>query len=275
MTTISIEHMNASVKRVLVENHGEIRRITLNNPSKRNAYDALMAEELATLLEASSDVRVVVITGSGGSFCAGGSLEALSQPTSEQMRLLYRTSLRMFDAIRSCPRPVIAMVNGAAAGGGNELVMACDLAIAGESATFGQTGPRIGSAPVTGGTNLLGVQIGEKRSREMAMLCRRYSAKQALEMGLVNSVVPDANLEDAVSGVCSEILNLSPRYLEITKISSNIWWNLARDSINTGLGMLIQAVGSTDMVEGANAFLEKRPPQFSLTEDGPAMSKES
>ena len=165
-----------------------------------------------------------------------------------------------------CPRPVIAAVNGAAAGGGNELVVACDLAIAARSATFGQTGPRVGSAPVTGATNVMSVQIGEKRAKELSFLCRRYTAEQALEMGLVNKVVDDDDLDAQVRSWCAEITALSPRYLEIAKVSSNIWWNSARDSFTNGLGMLIQAIGSEDMVEGANAFLEKRPPKFELHE---------
>jgi naphthoate synthase/2-ketocyclohexanecarboxyl-CoA hydrolase len=178
------------------------------------------------------------------------------------MRGLYRASLRLFDAIRQCPRPVLAAVQGPAAGGGNELVIACDLAIAGRSATFGQTGPRVGSAPVTGATNVLGIQLGEKRAKEMALLCRRYTAAQALELGLVNAVVDDDAVESTVDSWVAELAALSPRYLEITKISSNLWWNAARDSFSTGLGMLVQAVGSEDMVEGATAFLEKRRPTF-------------
>jgi 1,4-dihydroxy-2-naphthoyl-CoA synthase len=157
---------------------------------------------------------------------------------------------------------VFAAVNGAAAGGGNELIVACDLAVAARSATFGQTGPRVGSAPVTGATNVLAVQIGEKRAKEMAMLCRRYTAEQALELGLINAVVDDDELEAAVEAIVSELAALSPRYLEITKVSSNVWWNAARDSFSTGLGMLVQAIGSDDMIEGATAFLEKRPPKF-------------
>jgi 1,4-dihydroxy-2-naphthoyl-CoA synthase len=178
------------------------------------------------------------------------------------MRSLYRNSIRLFDAIRSHPRPVIAAVNGAAAGGGNELVVACDLAVAARSATFGQTGPRVGSAPVTGATNVMGVQIGEKRAKELAMLCRRYTAEQALSLGLVNAVVDDDALEAEVDSWVAELSALSPRYLEITKVSSNIWWNAARDSFCTGIGMLVQALGSPDMAEGASAFLEKRKPQF-------------
>lgn len=247
---------------VLVEPHGTALWIRLNRPERRNAYDPAMAGAVVAALDDASTYRSVVITGTGRGFCAGGSLAALSTPTPREMRGLYRASLRLFDAIRTCPRPVIAAVNGAAAGGGNELVVACDLAVAARSATFGQTGPRVGSSPVTGATNVMGVQIGEKRAKELSMLCRRYSADQALAMGLVNAVVDDETLEDTVTAWCDELAALSPRYLEITKVSSNLWWNAARDSFSTGLGMLVQAVGSADMVEGATAFLAKRPPHF-------------
>jgi 2-ketocyclohexanecarboxyl-CoA hydrolase len=250
------------VSDVLVSERGTALWIQLNRPERRNAYDAVMAAEVSEALESASTYHSVVITGSGGSFCAGGALTNLGQPDMPSMRGLYRASLRLFDAVRNCPRPVIAAVNGAAAGGGNELVVACDLAIAARTATFGQTGPRVGSSPVTGATNVMGIQIGEKRAKELSMLCRRYPAERAYEMGLVNEVVDDAELEPTVEAWCAELARLSPRYLEITKISSNIWWNAARDSFTTGLGMLVQAIGSDDMREGANAFLEKRKPRF-------------
>ncbi|MFA1551849.1 enoyl-CoA hydratase/isomerase family protein [Actinomadura chokoriensis] len=247
---------------VIVESRGPAVWIRLNRPERRNAYDAEMAGAITAAVESADTARAVVITGSGGSFCAGGSLQSLSTPTTAQMRELYRASLRLFDAIRQCPRPVIAAVDGPAAGGGNELVVACDLALAGRSATFGQTGPRVGSAPVTGATNVMGVQIGEKRAKEIAMLCRRYTAADALRMGLINAVVDDDEVEAAAQRWVEEIALLSPRYLEITKVSSNIWWDAARASFTNGVGMLVQAVGSADMVEGASAFLAKRPPVF-------------
>ena len=247
---------------VRVDQRGEATWITFDAPERRNAFDPAMSSAAVEAIEGASASRAVVLTGAPGAFCAGGALDMLSAPTITDMRGLYRGSLRLFDAVRQCPRPVIAAVNGAAAGGGNELVVACDLAIAARSATFGQTGPRVGSSPVTGATNVLGVQIGEKRAKEMAMLCRRYSAEQALELGLVNRVVADDELEAAVEEVVAELARLSPRYLEITKVSSNLWWNAARDSFSNGLGMLIQAVGSPDMREGATAFLEKRAPSF-------------
>jgi 1,4-dihydroxy-2-naphthoyl-CoA synthase len=153
-------------------------------------------------------------------------------------------------------------VNGAAAGGGNELVVACDLAIAAERATFGQTGVKIGSAPVLGGTNFLTMSVGEKRAKEISFLCRRYPASEALAMGLINAVVPGEQLEDEVTRWADELLRMSPRYLEIAKISSNSWWNQNRDNYLSGLGMLVQAIGSADMIEGATAFMEKRKPRF-------------
>lgn len=247
---------------VVTEWRGDALWIRLNRPERRNAYDAAMAAEVVAALDSAARARVVVVTGSGGSFCAGGALTTLSRPTVGEMRVLYATSIRLFDAVRSCPRPVIAAVNGAAAGGGNELVVACDLAVAARSATFGQTGPRVGSAPVTGGTNVMGIQIGEKRAKELALLCRRYPADDALRMGLVNAVVDDDALEVTVTEWCDELAQLSPRYLEITKLSSNVWWNAARDSFSTGIGMLLQALSSPDMAEGASAFLEKRKPAF-------------
>ena len=247
---------------VEVEVRGPALWVTLNRPDRRNAYDADMAAAVVEALVEAPRHHAVVITGSGKGFCAGGALTNLASPDLVGMRGLYAGSLRLFDAIRTCPRPVIAAVNGAAAGGGNELVVACDLAIAGRSATFGQTGPRVGSSPVTGATNVMGIQIGEKKAKELAMLCRRYSAEQALEMGLVNAVVDDDALVATVDAWVDELAALSPRYLEITKISSNIWWNAARDSFLTGLGMLTQAVGSDDMVEGAEAFMAKRKPDF-------------
>lgn len=236
--------------------------VTINAPERRNAYDLDMAKAMIAAIEGASEKAAVVIQGAGGSFCAGGALTDLGNPDPANLRALFTTSARLLDAIRACPRPVIAAVDGAAAGGGNELVVACDFAIATERSTFGQTGPKVGSAPVLGATNVLAVQIGERRAKEMAMLCRRYSATQCQVWGLVNEVVPDDGLEDAVERWLDEIAALSPRYLEITKTSSNQWWNQSKDNMAANLGALIQAIGSEDMLEGARAFLEKRKPDF-------------
>ncbi|MEE8371989.1 MAG: enoyl-CoA hydratase-related protein [Sphingomonadales bacterium] len=241
---------------------GEVAWIRLNRPERMNAYDADMAKALIEAVRASADSGVIVLTGTGRAFCAGGYLANLSDPDPDELRSMFYGSLDVYEAIRTSPRPVIAAVNGAAAGGGNELVVACDLAVAAESATFGQTGVRVGSAPVLGGTNFLAMNIGEKRAKEVAFMCRRYKAREACDMGWINKVVPDDQLEDEVTKWADELLVMSPRYLEIAKVSSNMWWNQCRDAYLSGLGMLVQAIGSKDMIEGASAFMEKRPPQF-------------
>ncbi|RTL67646.1 MAG: enoyl-CoA hydratase/isomerase family protein [Pseudonocardiaceae bacterium] len=254
--------MNDGSGDVTVERRGDVAWIRLNRPDRMNAYDAAMGRELTDAVRDASDAGVIVLTGSGRAFCAGGYLANLTDPDPEELRGMFYASLELFDVIRNSPRPVIAAVNGAAAGGGNELVVACDLAIAARSAKLGQTGPRVGSAPVLGGTNLLAISVGEKRAKEISMMCRRYTAEQAMELGWLNAVVDDDELEAEVTRWADELLALSPRYLEIAKISSNVWWNACRDNYVSGLGMLVQAIGSPDMREGASAFMEKRAPRF-------------
>jgi 2-ketocyclohexanecarboxyl-CoA hydrolase len=245
-----------------VERRGDVSWIRLNRPERMNSYDASMAKELITAVEDSSDCGVIVITGTGRAFCAGGYLANLSDPNPDELRKMFYGSLQVFDVIRNSPRPVIAAVNGAAVGGGNELVVACDLAISADNAVFGQTGVSIGSAPVLGGTNFQAMNIGEKKAKEVAFMCRRYKPQEALEMGWINAVVEADQLQAEVTGWAGELLNMSPRYLEVAKISSNQWWNQSRDAYLSGLGMLVQAIGSKDMIEGATAFMEKRKPQF-------------
>lgn len=247
---------------VLVQRRGPVHWVTLNRPERRNSYDAAMGEELIAGVRGGVDAAAIVITGVEGSFCAGGFLKNLATATEVEIRAMFDASFRLFDEIRRSPRPVIAAVNGGAFGGGNELVVACDFAIAVESARFGQTGPRVGSAPVLGGTNMLAISVGEKRAKEISMLCRKYTAQDALQRGWINEVVADGELDSAVDRWVEEIMGLSPRYLEIAKISSNVWWNMQRDNFLSGLGMLSQAVGSPDMLEGASAFMEKRRPDF-------------
>jgi enoyl-CoA hydratase/carnithine racemase len=245
-----------------VEQRGEVTWIRLNRPERMNAYDGDMAKQMIAAIEDASESGVIVITGTGRAFCAGGYLANLQNPDPAALRKMFYGSLKLYEAIRTSPRPVIAAVNGAAAGGGNELVVACDLAIAADTAKLGQTGVSIGSAPVLGGTNFLTMNIGEKRAKEVAFMCRRYTAQEAMDLGWVNAVVSPDKLEEEVTKWANELLKMSPRYLEIAKINSNIWWNQTRDNYLSGLGMLVQAIGSEDMIEGATAFMEKRKPKF-------------
>ena len=254
--------MSAAEPDVVTERRGDVAWIRLNRPDRMNAYDRHMAGRLVEAVRESEDAGVIVITGTGRSFCAGGYLADLTEPDPAELRGMFYASLDLFEAMRTSPRPIIAAVNGAAAGGGNELVVACDLAIAARSAKLGQTGPRVGSAPVLGGTNLLAISVGEKQAKEISMMCRRYTAEQAEQRGWINAVVDDDELEAEVTRWADELLALSPRYLEIAKMSSNMWWNACRDNYVSGLGMLVQAIGSDDMREGAQAFMEKRKPRF-------------
>lgn len=247
---------------VVVERTDGVLRLRLNRPERMNAYDRGTVDELIAAFREHVDARVTVITGTGRAFCAGGYLANLADPDFWDLRSMFTGSMELFDAIRSAPMPVIAAVNGGAFGGGNELVVCCDLAIAAESAEFGQTGVKVGSAPVLGGTNLLAMTVGEKKAKEVSMLCRRYPAAKALEMGWINEVVPDDELESEVQQWCDELIRMSPRYLEVAKTSSNYYWNQMRDNMQSGLGMLMQAIGSPDMIEGATAFMEKRKPEF-------------
>ena len=249
---------------VVVKRRGDATWIQLNRPDRKNAYDPEMCTQIVAAIKKAErgDSTALVITGSGDSFSAGGYLKELASPDPIQLRSMFFGSLELFDAIRNAPIPVIAAVNGVAAGGGNELVVACDLAIAVRSATFGQTGVRVGSAPVLGGTNLLAISVGEKRAKEVSMLCRKYDAETAASLGWINEVVDDDQLESAVEAMVAELAMMSPRYLEIAKLSSNLWWNACRDNFVSGLGMLVQAIGSPDMIEGAAAFMEKRRPKF-------------
>ena len=247
---------------VIVDRRDQVLWLTLNRPERMNAYDRSTVDELISAFREHVDARVVVIIGTGKAFCAGGYLGNLADPDFWKLRSMFTGSLEMFDAIRNAPMPVIAAVNGGAFGGGNELVVCCDLAIAAESAQFGQTGVKVGSAPVLGGTNLLAMTIGEKRAKEVSFLCRRYSAREAKEFGWINEVVADDELEAEVNRWCDEIIAMSARYMEVAKASSNVMYHQMRDNMVQSLGALIQAIGSPDMREGAAAFMEKRRPEF-------------
>ena len=247
---------------ILVDRRGGVLWITLNRPERLNSYSRQTVDEIIQALKEHVDSRVGVITGQGRAFCAGGYLANLAEANFWNVRSMFTGTLELADAIRSAPFPIIAAVNGGAFGGGNELVVMCDLAIAAESAQLGQTGVKVGSAPVLGGTNLLAMTVGEKRAKEVSFLCRKYSAQEAFELGWINKVVPDDKLISEVDTWCQEIIQMSARYLEVAKSSSNVMYHQMRDNMVNSLGALIQAIGSPDMLEGANAFMEKRKPQF-------------
>jgi 1,4-dihydroxy-2-naphthoyl-CoA synthase len=253
-------------KDILVEKRGGVGWVTLNRPERYNACDYAMFQEIGWgIREVSEDpqIGVIVLTGAGDkSFCSGGYLADLAKFSTNDGRKLFNLSLETYNIMRHAPQPVIAAVNGVAVGGGNEFVICSDLAIASERARFGQAGTRIGSSPVFGASNLMSLQIGEKKAKELCFLSRLYSAQEALEMGLINKVVPHEKLQEEVQSWADELLDKSPAYLELTKITSNIWWDMLQPAMEHAKQTLLRLAGGAEMTEGASAFMQKRKPNF-------------
>ena len=241
--------------------------ITIDRPERMNAFRARTVDELIHCLKrawASSEVGVVCITGAGErAFCTGGDQKQRAETgdygPSESG--LFEVEY-MHRLIREIPKPVIAAVNGYAIGGGHVLHVLCDLTIAADSARFGQTGPRVGSFDAGFGTAYLARVVGEKRAREIWMLCRQYDAETAERWGLVNRVVPLADLRSEVRSWADEILALSPTSLRFVKQSFNTdTEHLAGvgQLAFSGLGLFVD---SDEAREGVTAFSEKRKPDF-------------
>ena len=247
-----------SFEDILYSEKDGVATISINRPEKYNAFRGKTCDELIQALHLAgwnSKIGVIVLTGVGEkAFCSGGDQSA--QEGGYDGRGMIGLPLEeLHSLIREVPKPVIARVNGYAIGGGNVLVTCCDLAIASENAIFGQVGPRVGSVDPGFGTAYLSRVIGEKRAREIWYLCRKYSAKQALEWGLVNAVVPAEELDEEVNKWCQEIIALSPTAISIAKRS----FNADSDSIK-GIGSLgMQALKlfyeSDESKEGVKAFL--------------------
>lgn len=254
---------DAGEKTLLVDVEDRIAWIRFNRPDRLNAFDSRQFRLLADALDEISgrrDISVVVLSGIGRAFSAGGDVREF---TKEGLVDTGIYTLRAITAIRRCRKPVIAMVNGLAVGGGNEIVIAADLAIAARSARLGQAGTMIGACPVVGGTNMLPLQIGEKRAKQIVYFSEKVSADQALEWGWVNEVVADEELEDTVRDWAHRLMELHPQSLQIAKASSNVWWNLSYDSMVNGLELIAMGVAADSVEEGREAFLAKRKPDYS------------
>jgi 2-ketocyclohexanecarboxyl-CoA hydrolase len=247
---------------ILVEVTDRIAWLRFNRPDRLNAFDPDQFRLLTDLMDELSvrkDVGVVVLTGIGRAFSAGGDVREFTKDGLVETGIY---ALRALTSIRRCRKPVIAMVNGLAVGGGNELVIASDLAIAARSARLGQAGTMIGACPVIGGTNLLPLQIGEKRAKQIVFFSDKVSAEQACEWGWVNEVVDDDDLERTVRTWAERLLALHPQSLQIAKAASNVWWNLSYDSMLNGLELIAMGVPADSVEEGREAFLAKRPPDY-------------
>jgi len=250
---------------ILYSEHQGVATITINRPDKYNAFRGRTCDELIQALHLAGwnqSIGVIVLTGAGEkAFCSGGDQSA--QEGGYDGRGMIGLPLEeLHSLIREVPKPVIARVNGYAIGGGNVLVTCCDLAIASDNAIFGQVGPRVGSVDPGFGTAYLSRIIGEKRAREIWYLCRKYSAQQALEWGLVNAVVPQAELDREVEKWCQEIIALSPTAISIAKRSFNADSDAIKGIGSLGMQALKLFYETDESKEGVKAFLEKRKPNF-------------
>ena len=254
-------------KNIIYTEADGIATITINRPKVYNAFNSSTCEELIQAFGKAGwnkDVGVVVLTGAGDkAFCTGGDQTSDAADGGYGGRGTVGLPVEeMQSVIRDIPKPVIARVNGYAIGGGNVLVTICDLAIASDKAQFGQVGPKVGSVDPGFGTALLARVVGEKKAREIWYLCRRYSAQEALGMGLVNAVVPHEQLDAEVKKWCDEILQMSPTAIALAKRSFNIDTEMIRGISSFAMQALKLYYDTDEAKEGGNAFREKRKPNF-------------
>ena len=253
---------------ILYEKAGGIAKITINRPEVRNAFRPQTVRQMREALQEARDdagIGVVILTGQGEkAFCSGGDQKIRGDAGYKDDDGHERLNILDFQReIRTCPIPVIAMVAGYAIGGGHVLHLMCDLTIAADNARFGQTGPKVGSFDGGYGASYMARIVGQKKAREIWYLCRQYDAQQALDMGLVNTVVPYDQLEQETVQWCHEILANSPIAIRCLKSALNADCD--------GQAGLQELAGNATMLfymteegqEGRNAFLEKRPPDFS------------
>jgi naphthoate synthase len=244
-----------------------IARITINRPRYHNAFTPDTVKEMIDAMQTcryNNDIGVVVITGAGDkAFCSGGDQNVkghggyIGKDGVPRLNVLDLQKL-----IRSLPKPVIAMVNGYAIGGGHVLHVVCDMTVASDNAIFGQVGPKVGSFDGGLGSSYLARIVGQKKAREIWFLCRQYNAQEALDMGLINKVVPLNQLEDEVVDWCKTIMQRSPLAIRMLKYSFNA-------ELDGQIGLQELAGNATllyylteEAQEGKNAFLEKREPDF-------------
>jgi naphthoate synthase len=245
-----------------------IAKISINRPHKRNAFTPLTVKEMSEAMElARQDERVgvVILTGEGGeAFCSGGDQSVRGHGGyvgEDQVPRLNVLDLQM--QIRRIPKPVVAMVAGYAIGGGHVLHVICDISIAADNARFGQTGPKVGSFDGGFGASYLARVVGQKKAREIWFLCEQYDAQEALDMGLVNKVVPLDQLEETTIAWCRKMLDKSPIALRMLKASFNAELDGQAGIQQLAGDATLLYYLSDEAKEGKDSFLEKRKPDFS------------
>lgn len=252
---------------ILFEFHEGIAKITINRPEVYNAFRPQTNFEMLDAMNycrETPEVGVVILTGTGDkSFCSGGDQKVKGVGGYIDENGVPRLNvLDLHKAIRSLPKPVIAMVNGYAVGGGNVLQVVCDLTIASENAKFGQTGPKVGSFDAGFGSSYLARCVGQKKAREIWFLCKLYTAQEALEMGMINKVVPFEHLEDETVEWCKIMLQRSPMALRMIKRGLNAELDGQRGLMEFAGDATLMYYLMAEAQEGKNAFLEKRDPDF-------------
>jgi naphthoate synthase len=253
---------------ILFQSFEGIAKISINRPSKHNAFTPKTVSEMIDamyLAREMPEVGVIVLTGEGGkAFCSGGDQSVRGDGGYIGGDKVPRLNvLDLQKQIRSIPKPVIAMIAGWAIGGGHVLHVVCDLSIAADNARFGQTGPIVGSFDGGFGASYLAAIVGQKKAREIWFLCDQYDAKEALDMGLVNKVVPLDKLEETTIEWCKKILAKSPLALRMLKSSFNADLDGQAGIQELAGNATLLYYLSEEAKEGKNAFLEKRKPDFS------------
>ncbi len=251
---------------ILFEVKDQVAWVTINRPRVLNAFREQTLDQLIAALKSTREdptIVCAVVTGAGDkAFSAGGDFYAMKRLTFANSFMWNDRMLGLAMTIRGLPIPVIAMVNGYCMGGGHELALWCDLAIASENAILGQTGAKVGACPTVGATQYLPRLIGERLAREMIFCARRFSAKEAAEIGLINKCVPQKDLRAKTLEWCEAMKGHSSLTLRMTKKSLNFESDLLYASWQHGMELLAHVWGSEEAREGMDAFLAGRPPDF-------------